>query len=321
MLSRRQFLLGMGTAAVASQLGGLVTTTSAETVDYSIFDHPISASPEFMIGYHAITWGREINQAMEEISALGYRGIQIRREDYKLYADRVSEFKDLLAAKQLTLVSISTGGVSLKPETEKQEIEDRVQMAKFMRQVGGLYLQATDSARSKEGSNKPEDYKTLGRRLTEIGKRTADLNIKLGYHNHMNSLGEKRDEVDRILETADPRYVWVLPDIAHMQAAGGDPVRFVSDYASRIVYPHFKDVVIQPGGPPTMDGKPARPKYEFVELGQGKVNIPAVLQIMKDHNYRGWIVVELDRAPAGRTPKESGAISKRYLEEKLKLKV
>jgi len=318
--SRRKFLLGVGATAVASRVAGLEVVTQAEAFDYSIFDRPISASPEFKVGYHAITWGNNIQQAINDISALGYRGIQIRREDYKQYADRAGEFKDLLAQKKLQLVSISTGGVTIKPEAEKQEIEDRVQMATFMKQVGGLYLQATDSARSQEGANKQEDYKTLGRRLNEIGKRTIDLGIKLGYHNHMNTLGERREEVDRILDATDPRYAWVLPDIAHMQAAGGDPVRFVRDYVNRIVYPHFKDVLVQKGSA-AMDGKTERPKYTFVELGQGQVNVPAVLQILKDYNYRGWLVVELDRAPAGRTPKESGEISKRYIEEKLKLKV
>jgi inosose dehydratase len=297
MLSRREFLISAGATALAGKLAPAAI-----------------AAPEFKIGYHAITWGSNLEQAIEDIAALGFRGIQIRRPDYEKYASRASEFKELLAQKKLTLVSISTGGVSINPATEKQEIEDRVQMARFMREVGGLYLQATDSARNKAG-NKPEDYKLLGRRLTEIGKRTLEFGIKLGYHNHMNDLGEKREEVDWILDATDPRYVWVLADIAHMQAAGGDPVKFVDDYANRLVYPHFKDVVIQP----QTDNR--RPSYEFVELGRGQVNIPAVLGVMKRHNYRGWIIIELDRAQGGRTPKECALISKRYVEEKLKLKV
>jgi inosose dehydratase len=227
-----------------------------------------------------------------------------------------------MAAKKLTVVSISTGNVTINPETEKKEIEDRVAMAKWMKEIGGLYLQATDGARAGQGVNDPDDYKKLGRRLNEIGKRAFnEYGVKLGYHNHMNALGERRDEVDLIMNATDPKYVWALVDIAHMQAAGGDPVRFTRDYISRLVYPHFKDVIIHPAGAATLDGKTARPKYDFVELGQGKVNIQAVLEIMKSYRYKGWIIIELDRAPAGRTPKESAIISKKYVEEKLKLKV
>jgi inosose dehydratase len=302
--SRRVFLIGAGAAALASRLSP------------STF-----AADEFKIGYHAITWGDKIEQAIDDISELGFRGIQIRRPDYEKYATRAGEFKDLMATKKLTVVSISTGGVTIKPDTEKQEIADRAAMAKWMKDVGGLYLQATDSARAREGANTHDDYKRLGKRLTEIGKRTFnEYGIKLGYHNHMDSLGERRDEVDRIMDATDPKYVWALVDIAHMQVAGGDPVKFTRDYINRLVYLYFKDVIIHPTQA-AMDGSRPRPKYDFVELGQGKVNIAGVLQIMKDFRYTGWIVIELDRAPAGRTPKESAIISKRFVEERLKLKM
>jgi inosose dehydratase len=308
--SRREFLLGAGTTAFASHLPAKFSSPN------------FAAQNEFNIGYHAITWGDKTEQAIDEISGLGYRGIQIRRPDYEKYANRASEFKDLMAAKKLTVVSISTGNVTIREETEKKEIEDRLAMAKWMKEIGGLYLQATDGARVREGVNSPDDYRKLGKRLNEIGKRTFnEYGIKLGYHNHMNSLGERREEVDRILDATDAKYLWALVDIAHMQTAGDDPVTFMRAYINRLVYPHFKDVIIHPSGPTSLDGKRAKPKYDFVELGQGKVNIPGVLEIMKSFRYQGWIIIELDRAPAGRTPKESAMISKRYVEEKLKLKV
>ena len=144
--------------------------------------------------------------------------------------------------------------------------------------------------------------------------------VKLGYHNSMNSMGERRLEVDRIMNATDPKYVWAVIDIAHMRTADGDPVQFTRDYLNRLVYSHFKDVLIQKT-PPGLDGRPLRPKYDFVELGQGVVNIPSVLQILKDFRYQGWVIIELDRATGGRTPKESAVISKKFVEERLKLKI
>jgi inosose dehydratase len=39
-------------------------------------------------------------------------------------------------------------------------------------------------------------------------------------------------------------------------------------------------------------------------------------------NFRGWAIVELDVVPdPARTPKESAAISKKYLEEKLRVTI
>jgi len=307
-VSRRDVLIGAGASLAASQFD--IPALAFGAADY-----------EFKIGYHSITWGDKTEQAIDEISELGFRGVQIGAGDYRKYASRASEFKDLMAAKKLTLVSISTGDITINPGSEKQEMADRAAMAKWMKEAGGLYLEATDNARAKEGLNDHDDYKKLGRRLTEIGKRTfGEYGVKLGYHNSMNSVGERQMEFDRIMTATDPKYVWASVDLAHMQTAGGDPVKFTRDYINRLAYPHFNDVLIQKT-PPGLDGRPMRPKYNFLELGQGVVNIPGALQIMKDFRYKGWIVIELDRAPAGRTPKESAAISKKFVEERLKLKV
>jgi inosose dehydratase len=54
------------------------------------------------------------------------------------------------------------------------------------------------------------------------------------------------------------------------------------------------------------------------ELGRGCVDIPAVFSALNKADYRGWVVVELDRVPDGSTsPKESALISRNYLEQKL----
>lgn len=304
--SRREFLAA----------GAVVFAANAK------FSFGSAIQSDFQVGYHASTWGEKVEQAIDEISELGFRGIQIRAADYRKYANRIGEFKDLMAAKRLTLVSISADGLTVNSATQKQEIEERVAMAKWLKEVGGLFLQVTDGARVKDGVNDPDDYRKLGKRLTEIGKRTfGEYGIKLGYHNQMNTLGQRQDEFDRIMDVADPKNVWALVDIANIQTAGGDPVKFLRNYITRLTYAHFKDVVIYSTGPASMAGKQAPLKYSFVELGQGKVNIPGVLQIMKDYRWTGWVVIELDTAPGGHTPKESAVISKKYVEEKLKLKV
>lgn len=306
-ISRREFLAATGAAAIASSY-----RVSADQSD-------------FKIGYNAITWSGNGEQAINEISELGFTGIQLCEPEYRQYANRISEFKQLMATKKLVVVALSTASasrVTLKPDSEKQEIEAHLAMAKWTKEVGGLYLQTFDGARVTQGVNAPDDYRKLGKRLTEIGKRTfGEYGVRLGYHNQMNSLAERHDEFDRILGQSDPKFVWAIPDIGHIQAAGGDPVKFVREYTNRLLFPHFSDVIVYPGGPMNLSGKTPRPKYDFVELGQGKVNLPGVLQIMKDYRWTGWIIIELDNVRTGHTPKESAIISKKFIEEKLKLRV
>src|SRR5262249_57614983 len=86
------------------------------------------------------------------------------------------------------------------------------------------------------------DYKRLGHMITEIGKRTADLGITLGYHNHMGTLSERPQELDQILSAADPRYAKLELDVAHYFQGGGDPAKAIGTYRHRLLFLHIKDV-------------------------------------------------------------------------------
>jgi inosose dehydratase len=154
--------------------------------------------------------------------------------------------------------------------------------------------------------------------MTEIGKRALDLGIPVGYHNHMNSLGEAPDEVDRVMDAADSRYIKLELDIAHYHQGGGDSAKAIRKYRDRLLFLHIKDVE---SPVPAAAAEQSR-SYRFVELGRGKVDLPAVFKALEDVNFRGWAIVELDSVPdKARTPKEAAMISKRYLEEELGMRI
>lgn len=270
---------------------------------------PAAASP-IRFGYAALTWGGNDPQAIEDITALGFRGIQLRASAVARWGGAPEELRDLLAARGLTLVALSSGLVRLDPARTADDLALHLRHARFLRDAGGLYLQVVDE-RPVGRSPSPDDFRRMGRLLTEIGRRTADLGIPLGYHNHMGNLGQAPDEVRRVLESADPRFVKLELDIAHYRQAGGDPAEAVRRYADRLLFLHIKDVES-----PVVGGGPD--SYRFVELGRGRVNLPAVFAALAEVRFTGWAVVELDRSE---TPRESGAISRKYLTETLGLEV
>jgi inosose dehydratase len=135
----------------------------------------------------------------------------------------------------------------------------------------------------------------------------------LAYHNHLNTISEHPANLDIVLENSDPKYVKLLFDTAHSLAGGGDPAEAIRKYHDRLLFLHLKDVVEIPRDTPG-----ARYPFKFVELGRGKVDLPAVFAALDKVKFRGWAVVELDRVPeASRTPKQSAMISRKYLEEKI----
>jgi inosose dehydratase len=315
-VSRRQFLGGVGVMTAATALPPIPGYVYLDPplyprMDLSYFDTPISPAPaDIHVGYASITWGGKDRQAIEDIASLGFRGIQLRANAIKELGG-AAELRDLLEKHQLKMVALSSGGVRIDPALEAEEIAKHTANAKFVRDVGGLYLQVTDQ-RPRDRAITTTDYERLGRLISEIGKRTADLGISLGYHNHMDSLGERPEEVDQILQASDSRYAKLELDVAHYFQGGGDPAEAIEKYSDRLLFLHIKDVEPLPG---SVDAK--RP-YRFVELGRGKVDLSAVFGALLRVNFRGWAVVELDAVPDKMgTPKESAAISKKYLEGKL----
>lgn len=298
-LSRREFLIG-GAAIVAAGV-----RPAAQTPDRIHF------------GYAAITWGGEDVKAIEEVAAVGFRGIQLRNTAVARFGERPQELKELLDRHRLKLAVLSSGNLGIDPAREAEEMALHTRHAKFVRDVGGTCLQVIDQ-KPKGRELAAADYQRLGRLLTELGKRTADIGIPLVYHHHMNSIGERPQEIDAVMAATDPRHMTLLFDTAHYQQGGGDPIAGIRKYADRITVLHIKDLE---SPVPGATGDLSR-SYRFVELGRGKVDLKGVFAALKQVGFKGWAIVELDRVPdPSRTPKDSAIIAREYLQRELRFRI
>jgi inosose dehydratase len=299
-LSRRDFLAAVGAAAVATGVRPFGQTSSS-----------------IQFGYAAITWGGDDVKAIEDIGAVGFRAIQLRNTAVARFGDRPQELKELLATHRLKLAVLSSGNLGIDPAREADEMALHARHAKFVRDAGGLYLQVIDQKPKGRGLV-AEDYRRLGKLLTELGKRTGEIGIPLVYHHHMNSIGERPHEIDAVMDAVDSRHAKLLFDTAHYQQGGGDPVAGIKKYADRIAVLHIKDLE---SPTPGATGDPSS-SYRFVELGRGKVDLKGVFDALKRVGFKGWAIVELDRVPdPSRTPKESAIIAREYLQRELRFTI
>jgi inosose dehydratase len=296
-MQRREFLAGtLGTGAWAA-LGRRPHAWAAS----------LPAVARIQFGYAALTWGGNDAVAIDEVATLGFRGIQLRASAVATWGSRPADLKALLAERKLALVALSSGVVLLDPAAEAENLALHLRHAQFLRDAGGTFLQVVDQ-RPVGRPATVDDYRRMGRLLSELGRRVADLGVRLSYHNHMGNLGQAPDEVARVLDSADPRFVRLQLDIAHWRQAAGDPAQAVRDYAGRMTFLHLKDLESPvPGRPPE--------SFRFVELGRGKVDLQGVFAALEATRYEGWAVVELDRVPdPASTPLEAGYVAKRFLE-------
>jgi inosose dehydratase len=296
-LSRREFLVTAGAAVVLAPT--------------------LRAAAQITVGYAAITWGGNDVQAIEDVSSLGYKGIQLRSSAVDKFGDKPAELKAILEKHALRMAVLSSGNIRLDPAFESADLEKHSSNARFVKALGGEHLQVIDEP-PKGKALVPDDYKRMGRLLTELGKRTADAGIPLVYHNHMNSMSEPPDGTARIMDASDPKVVHLLLDVAHYQQGGGDPIAAISTYKDRIKVMHIKDVVSP--GPPADNGQPRA--YQFVELGRGKVPLPQVKTALDTIGFKGWAIVELDSVPdKGKTPKDCAAANRDYVRQQLHLTI
>ena len=296
--SRRSFLAGAGCAALAASIASRRASGAS------------GGAGGLRFGYAAITWGKDGQQAIEDISAAGYPGIQLRSD--AITAFQPAQLRDILRQHKLNFVALSSGDLLTDPAVEAEQLAKHTANAKFLRDSGGLYLQILDQMKNWPRTVTPDEAVRLGKLLTELGRRTADLGIPLVYHNHLNTISERPANLDIVMENSDPKYVKLLLDTAHSVGGGGDPASAIRKYRDRIILLHLKDLAdIQ------MGDKDKYP-FQFVELGRGRVDLLSVFTALEKVKFQGWAVVELDRVPNdATTPKKSAMISRKYLEDKL----
>ena len=289
VLSRREFVLGT-LAAVACAKAPIVA--------------PKRANLRF--GYAAITWGTNDLLAIQEISELGYPGVQLRANVVNAFVRYPPTLSNLLAQRHLTLVALSSGALSIDAADPERMLNDHLARAKFVHDVGGLFLQVTDE-RPAGRAVTPDDCAKLATVLNELGRRSAALGVPVAYHPHMGTIGEKPEDSDRVLAATDPKYVKLLLDVAHYRQGGGDPAAAIRRHRDRLALLHLKDVA------PAANAA----GYRFVELGRGVVDLNGVFASLDEIGFEGWGIVELDSTTEpGRSAKESGAINKAYLESR-----
>jgi len=287
-LNRRSFLASLAAAPLAFRL---------------------KAESKIKLGYAAITWGGDDPKAIDEVAAVGFKGIQLRASAFDRWSATPGDLTSLLAAHRLAFPVLSSGNLNYQPKDVAASIDMHVTHAKFLRDAGGQMLQVIDE-KPKDRPVAADDYKRLADTLNNLGHRTKAIGVPLVYHHHMNSTGEPPAAIEAIVRGADTAAVGLLFDIAHYQQGGGDPVTFIREHGKSITVVHLKDV------------RPieAAPGYQWIELGRGRVDVKGCVAALNANGFDGWAIVELDRiVDPGGTPKASAEANRAFVVDQLKL--
>jgi len=249
------------------------------------------------IGAQLIIWRRRVESdltgVLDEVSSLGYEGIECGPDAF----NTVSDAEKALSSRGLSLAGLHTS-IGL---ADKEKVEKAIDT---LENLGGRYL-IFSGAGGRE--NTDENYLRNSKRLDEYGRLAGKHDIKVCYHNHWQEIVNDERGIRLILENTDPEHVALCVDTYWVKHGGEDPLEFIKEHQDRVVYLHLKDG--------TAEGMRKTPP-EFLELGRGIIDFPSIIEAAKSLDVK-WAVVEQDRTNL--TPRESMAMSRRYLKEKLGL--
>lgn len=139
------------------------------------------------------------------------------------------------------------------------------------------------------------------------------------FHPHTATYVEAPWEIDRVLSLTDAD---VCLDTGHLLIGGGDPVQAVRDWGARINHIHLKDAKLSVIDEIVADRAPVRAIWErgaFCRLGSGDVDLDAVLEQLRTHDFAGWLVVEQDILPDPADPDKPVSdqrLNREYLRER-----
>jgi sugar phosphate isomerase/epimerase len=216
-------------------------------------------------------------KGFDHLKELGIDGIEISRKGY----GRVSTEEAIAYCLSIGLrcSCIHVGGICSAAESVK-DVQETIRLAQKAESPYAVITYAPCDSEAWVMDNR----ETINRMAFEASKQ----GVVLCYHNHAAEFTPHSEDtetiMDLLLENTDPEYVKLQLDVGWAAYAGIDPAAFLRKYPQRVAILHLRD--LQEVIP---DSQP-----EWIELGQGLIDYPALLTAAKAAGVT-WADVERAR--------------------------
>jgi len=256
------------------------------------------------IGHTGITWSnRDITVAITDVSNEGFYGFETFGEVFDKWEEQPGGLGAVLKEHNLPLISAYCGMNLTDPTKRKDEVAKAIRWANIVKKYDGKVAVIGPNGVDRSTYDFAANKANIIAALNDICQAVSDTGITAALHQHTGTCVESRDETYAVLESVNTKYVRFGPDIGQLTKGGSDAVEVVKHFLPIIEHMHLKDYN---GEDQHLSG--------YCPLGQGKVNIPAILDLMEKRSLKGMVMVELDNDGRGAVPPlDLVKISKAYL--------
>lgn len=235
-------------------------------------------------GHTGITWDNNIPQAVQDCGRLGFHGFETFGQVLEAWEPNGGMGR-LLDQNRVPLVSAYCTFNMVDPTKRKDEIAKMTRWGQLLKKYNGRVFVMGPNQVNRDTFVFADHKADIVTSLNETAKAVSDVGLTPVLHQHTGTCVMTREETYGVLEAVDTRYVKFGPDVGQLAKGGNDPVKVVRDFLSIIRHVHMKD----------FDGGNAFLGY--CPLGQGKVELPKVLDLLEKSGNDLMIMAELDSAP------------------------
>ena len=263
-----------------------------------------------------------IETCLKESKIAGYSGIELGGK----FPRNPGITKFLLEKYQLKLPG-GWYGSYLKERSideEWQKMQDHINLLKFVdadvfvfADVSGSIQGDGSSPLTKRPQLNNNEWKTYCQKISEISNRLDDIGIPMSYHEHMGTIIQSEEDVDRFVnETNDKTFL--LYDTGHLLFAQADYRNILEKYITCINHVHCKDIrkdILEDSLKNDLSFRDSFLKGVFTVPGDGCIDYSLILNLLYKNNYNKWLIIEAEQDPKKANPLKYAKIGYKYLKE------
>jgi sugar phosphate isomerase/epimerase len=263
---------------------------------------------------------------LDVIKDTGFDGFRLTGWPQSLdrYGMQAPVLEKELSRRNLRVATMSWGGQASEPAEHPKLEASAHEACKFLKHFGSDVLTVFSPRRPNKVLVR-EHMRIACEFWNRLGDLCAAYGIRAGQHNHsQGQLVESEDEVELMLKLTDPKRFHWSPDTIHLYLGGCDITALFEKYAHRLLSMDLvdakyvfatKDLVLANGNVEKAGTQGATFMLCNQDYGDGEVDLPAILRILRRTRFKGWITIDHHYTPV--SPSHSFSRCRKYIRETL----
>ena len=266
-----------------------------------------------------------IEQCLEEASTAGFTGIELGGK-----FPRNPGITNFLLNKYKLKMPGGWYGSLLRTRSAEDEwvaMQDHLNLLKLVNADVFVFADVSGSIQgdqTKRLSTRPtmedDEFVEYCKKINDISNRLSDEGIPMSYHEHMGTIIQTENDVDRFMNNTNQN-TFLLYDTGHLLFAEANYERVLKNYISKINHVHCKDIrqnILENSLKNDLSFRESFLDGVFTVPGDGCIDYEPLFEILYQNNYDKWLIIEAEQDPKKANPLEYAKIGFTYLSSTLK---